>query len=125
MRSREEYDDVFRTLSRVELQSGADLEALDLPNLFAGGGTENRWLGFYTEEGLRLALERYGLWDDLAELGYGRCRLETRCDDPEEHLLRVWCEVPSLKVAPLIELVVRRLSRRPRGHSGTRSSCAS
>lgn len=114
MKSREHYDDVFRTLGRVELQAGADLETLELPNLFAGGGRENRWLGFYTEEGLRLALERYGLWDDLAELGYHECRLETRCDDPDEHLLRIWCEIPLIEKVPLIELVVRREVLRPR-----------
>ena len=105
MSLRSDYDSVFRSLSRVELQRGAG--DLELPDLF-GTSTDPLWLGFYSEEGLRIALARYGFFESLADAGYAEVRLEIQCDDPEEHLLRIWSQRPELPEAPLIELVARR-----------------
>lgn len=108
MTLRDEYDSVFHSLSRAELQTGdAGLDDLVLPDLF-GGVPDGKWLGYYTHEGLRLGLAKYGLWDAFAELGYREVRLETRCEDPDEHLLRIWSEDPLIDEAPLLELVARR-----------------
>ena len=103
----ESYEKVYRSLSRVELQKGAqDLDDLDLVDLFRPG--EELWLGFYTDEGIRTALDRYGLLADLAAAGFEEVRIETKTDDPDEHLLRIWSERPLLDEDPLVELVVRR-----------------
>lgn len=110
MSLRDDYDTVFHSLSRVDLQRGG-AEELDVPNLF-GGLDEQRWLGYYTEDGLDFALGRYGLWDEFARAGYRNTRLEIRCDDPDEHMLRIWSEDPAIEV-PLLELVARRDILRP------------
>lgn len=110
MTLREQYEAVFRSLSRVELQAGSG--DFDLPDLF-GGSLDRRFLGFYTEEGLRRGLERYGLFDELAAAGYPDATMEMRCDDPEEHMLRFWAGRRDEE--PIIELVARRDTLRPSG----------
>lgn len=106
-RYRDRYEEIFRLLTRAELQRGSEgLEALEFgPELF--GADRERWLGFYTHEGLRIALEKYGFYRELERLGFRKLRLETKTDDPEEHLLRIWSLEPGYR-EPLIELVVHR-----------------
>jgi hypothetical protein len=103
---REQYRKVFRSLSRVELQKGAGgLEDLDAADLFEYG--TDLWLGFYTEEGIRIALERYGITEDVEKRGFDGLRIDVQVDDPEEHMLRIWSVGPECD-EPLIELVVSR-----------------
>ncbi len=105
---RHRYAQVFASLGRAELQRGADaLDDLNLTNLFDEGSP--LWLGFYTHNGLMLALEKYGFIDDVRRLGYERLRLELRVDDPEEHMLRLYSDRPHAE-QPLVELVARRAS---------------
>ncbi|MBA2663209.1 MAG: hypothetical protein H0U74_13030 [Bradymonadaceae bacterium] len=106
-RYRERYEEIYGILSRAELQKGSlGLEALEAaPDLF--GYDSDRWLGFYTLEGLEVALQRYGFFTDLNRLGFEQFRIEIRMDDPDEHLLRLWSTQPACD-EPLIELVVRR-----------------
>lgn len=104
------FEMVFDSLSRVELQRGADgLEMLELQDLFKPG--EGLFLGFYTEEGLRHAFEEYGFIEDLKSVGFEGIRVEIVTDDPEEHMLRIWA-TEDLGV-PLLELVARRDILRP------------
>ncbi|MGM0556195.1 MAG: hypothetical protein ACQEVA_07435 [Myxococcota bacterium] len=103
---REEYREVFRSLSRVDLQKGASgLEDLGTVDLFDYG--TDLWLGFYTQEGIEIALERYGITEDVLDRGFGGLRVDVQVDDPEEHMLRIWGEKPECD-EPLIELVVSR-----------------
>lgn len=103
---REEFREVFRSLSRVELQKGASgLDDLGTEDLFDYG--TDLWLGFYTEEGIGIALERYGVTDDVLQRGYGGVHVDVQIDDPEEHMLRIWSIEPECD-EPLIELVVSR-----------------
>jgi hypothetical protein len=103
---REEFRKVFRSLSRVELQKGASgLDDLGAEDLFDYG--TDLWLGFYTEEGIEIALERYGITEDVLERGFGGVRVDVQTDDPEEHMLRIWSREPECD-EPLIELVVSR-----------------
>lgn len=106
-RYRDRYEEIYRILTRSDLQHGAgSLEDIDLgPELF--GADRRRWLGFYTHDGLRIALEKYGFYRDLERMGFRKLRLETRTDDPEEHLLRLWSLDP-IAPEPLVELVVHR-----------------
>jgi hypothetical protein len=100
------YERVFRSLSRVELQRGmSGLDELELGSLF--DYDTDLWLGFYTEEGIELALERYGVLDDIRQRGFKKLEFELRMDDPDEHMLRIWSEFPRCK-EPLLELVASR-----------------
>ena len=106
-RYRDRYEEIYSLLSRTELQKGSQsIQDLSLgPELF-GADTE-LWLGFYTREGLHIALEKYGFFHELEVLGFHNLRVEIRTDDPEEHLFRLWSVDPPVD-EPLIELVVRR-----------------
>ena len=109
----ERYEQVYQSLSRVELQRGMrGLEELDVGKLF--DYDTDLWLGFYTVEGLELALERYGLFDDIRQRGFEELRLEIQTDDPEEHMLRIWSVEPDYD-EPLVELVVARDILRMKG----------
>lgn len=103
---RKNYEEIFRSLSRVELQKGMrQLDELDLGDLF--DYSSDLWLGFYTEEGIEIALERYGVLDDIRRRGFKKLELEVRMDDPDEHMLRIWSVLPKC-AEPLLELVVSR-----------------
>ena len=103
---RRSYARVFRSLGRAELQRGAhDLTAVDMGALFEP--IDELWMGFYTAEGLHVALERYGLFDKIRRLGYEDFLIETSTEDAEEHLFRLHSVVPSME-EPLIELVTRK-----------------
>lgn len=103
---RKHYEQAYRALSRVELQRGMrPLDDLGLSDLF--DYDTDLWLGFYTEEGLKLGLERYGIYKDLRKRGFHEASIELNLEDPDEHMLRVWSERPKFK-EPLLELVVSR-----------------
>ena len=103
---RKRYARVFRSLGRAELQSGAlELSELD-PSALLEPMTE-LWMGFYTEEGLHVGLERYGLFDEIRRLGYEEFSVKTGTEDADEHLLRIHSILPKIS-EPLIELVSRR-----------------
>jgi hypothetical protein len=110
-RYRERYQEIYNLLSRAELQRGSEgLEEFSGPDLFRYD--TDLWLGFYTHDGIMSALERYGFFADLNRLGFEDFYLETRTDDPDEHMLRLWSTRPALS-EPLVELVVRRDFIRP------------
>ena len=106
-RYRDRYEEIYKILTRAELQSGAnDFDDLVLgPDLF--GADRHRWLRFYTHDGLRIAMEKYGFYRELERMGFRELRLETRTEDPSEHLLRLWSLDP-IAPEPLVELVVHR-----------------
>lgn len=116
MTLRERFESTYGSLSRLELQKGSHgLEELGLDDLF---GESDTFLGFYTEDGLRTAFERYGLFSDLDDIGFPDTEIEIDIQSPDEHLLRVWdAHTPK---HPLLELVARRGSIRPEGELSTR-----
>jgi len=65
-----------------------------------------RFLDFYSEEGIRLALERYGLTAALGRRGYADFEMYTSADD-ERHTLILSTDVDG-RTLHLMELVVRR-----------------
>lgn len=111
-RYRDRYEEIYRILSRGDLQKGSEgLAELSLgPELF--GADPDLWLGFYTQEGLHHALKKYGFFRELRHQGFPNCTLEIRTDDPDEHMLRIFSANPPSKI-PLAELVVRRDFLRP------------
>lgn len=108
---REKYNKVFESLNRVDLQKAAPgLDEVGLEDLL--GRRDEKWLGFYTPDGIRTALDRYGLFSDLAQIGFMKTEIEVRTDDPDEHTLRVFSRQPPHS-EPLVELVVRRSTLEP------------
>lgn len=100
---------VSRTLSRVELmRSSMDetfaLSEQDLLDKDAG----RRFLDFYGDRGLRLALERYGFIDALSERGWTDITLETTAHDEQHTLLMEGRPKDGGEPSRLLELVVRR-----------------
>lgn len=81
------------------------LDTLDLSELF--DYDTDLWLGFYTEEGLRLALQRYGMTNEVRERGFAATSIELILDEPDEQMLRLWSSEPACE-EPLLELVVSR-----------------
>lgn len=65
-----------------------------------------RFLDFYGDEGLRLAFERYGFIEALADLGYPKVEIETNASS-ERHTLFVNADVEE-KRERLVELVAQR-----------------
>jgi hypothetical protein len=105
-RLKKQYDQIYESLSSVELQRGMrGLDELELNELFEPEA--DLWLGFYTQEGIELALERYGIFDDIRGRGFKKLRVELQMDDPDEHMLRIYSELPQCD-EPLLELVVSR-----------------
>lgn len=84
------YDQVYAALDPAELQD--DAEPLDdaalAQSLFRVDGRSERFLGFYSERGARLALERYGFLDLLRERGFDPV-VSGDASDPDEHRLRI------------------------------------
>ncbi|MFW5966220.1 MAG: hypothetical protein ACOCV2_01825 [Persicimonas sp.] len=105
-RLRKAYEPIYKSLGRVELQRGKKaLEEFDASELFEE--PNDLWLGFYTAEGIELALERYGVLDDIRARGFKKLDLELQMDDPDEHMVRIWSELPRCD-EPLLELVASR-----------------
>ena len=103
------YRRIAKSLSNAELmKSSMDetfaLNADDLVRPESDGS--RRFLDFYGDEGLRLALERYGFFEALAERGYAEVTLETHASS-ERHTLFVNAEVAGKKER-LVELVAQR-----------------
>lgn len=105
-RLRKRYEEIYRSLSRAELQRGRSaLDEVELTELF--DAPDDLWLGFYTRQGIETALEQYGILDDIRRRGFKKLDLELDLDDPDDHMLRIWSRLPRCP-EPLLELVVSR-----------------
>ena len=103
------YRRIAKSLSNAELMRSSMDETFTLTadDLVRPGSDESRrFLDFYGDEGLRLALERYGFFEALAERGYPEVTLETHASS-ERHTLFVNAEVDG-RTERLVELVAQR-----------------
>jgi hypothetical protein len=100
------YDEVFDTLDPAELRGDTDpLDDLGLADaLFRVDARQSRILGFYSEDGVRLAFERYGFFDLLRDRGFDPV-LVGDLSDPDVHRLVIHDGDPA-NGRLLIELVV-------------------
>ncbi|HSF39356.1 MAG TPA: histone deacetylase [Thermoanaerobaculia bacterium] len=81
------------------------LTAEDLDAASAGGHRPHRFLGFYSLQGLELALERAGLFDRVRALGFERPLLEMDLSNPTGDTVRLFGDEARSEL--LIELRVR------------------
>ncbi|TVR04796.1 MAG: hypothetical protein EA398_01080 [Deltaproteobacteria bacterium] len=104
------FREVARTLRSVELTRHSMADAFDAALLDIAPTTagSRRFLDFYGDEGILVALDRYGILDALRRRGYDHFRLEI---DPDEHrhtLLVHARHIGGQDHVRLVELVVRR-----------------
>jgi acetoin utilization deacetylase AcuC-like enzyme len=66
------------------------LEAEDLQGALGGLERPPRLLGYYSRQGLELALERAGMLDRLRSLGFERPELGLELDNPAGDMVRLW-----------------------------------
>jgi acetoin utilization deacetylase AcuC-like enzyme len=81
------FSEVAHSLGAHEL--GTDDWTLTQEDLDASVGRsprDRRFLGYYTREGLELALERYGLLERLRRLGYQDLEVEVECTGGDDRL---------------------------------------
>ncbi len=98
---------VYKHLTHAELTSGCAYE-LSLGDLFSEKG-EERFLDFYTKNGLKLALKKYGMINLLREKGFNEIDVKIgKREDGSDYL--VVFEPPFRKDKFIAELVVRKTS---------------
>ena len=101
------YRKVARGLSRLELMATPMEESFGDPRELVTGGSR-RFLDFYGDDGIRMALERYGVFEALRRRGYDHFELTTRVAE-DQHTLIIVGAHPRLSAREhLVELVVRR-----------------
>jgi acetoin utilization deacetylase AcuC-like enzyme len=89
------YRRITRLLSPTELggiESGEDwgLTDQDLVGGMDGTPAETRLLGYYTEHGVELALERAGILDRLRAIGFSEPQVELDLSSPSGQTVRIW-----------------------------------
>lgn len=106
-----QYRSIARALSRMELARSSMDDAFGIDELgLLDKNAGRRWLDFYGDEGLRLALDRYGIEREVRHRGYLGMELETRAHD-DRHTLLISGRTAADPEGPahrLVELVVRR-----------------
>ncbi len=100
---------VSRSLSRVQLMRSSMDETFtltdrDLLDKDAG----RRFLDFYGDEGLRLALERYGFFEALTKRGWSDFTIDAHAHDAQHSLFLDGRPAGGGDASRLIELTVRR-----------------
>lgn len=112
------YRRIARSLSSAELRGVSMDSMLTQGDLALWRGREPRFLDYYGDDGLRLALDRYGFVAEANKRGYGDIEIETHCDD-ERHTLIV-TGIPEGGGPPerLADAVVRRDTLLPQPLAG-------
>lgn len=101
------YRKIARSLSRLELMATSMEESFADPRELVAEGSR-RFLDFYGDDGIRTALERYGIFEALRRRGYDDFELTTRVAE-DQHTLFIVGTHPELPAPErLVELVVRR-----------------
>lgn len=96
-------------LSPSDLTGETDDLGLTLEDLvpsMASAAREPRLLGYYSRQGLELALERHGFLGRLRGKGFKNPTLDLNLGDPQRHIVKVFGDPDRREL--LIELVVRR-----------------
>jgi hypothetical protein len=105
------YWQIARRLNSVQLQKQNNdnriISEKDLFNINIGKRGHGFFLGFYSLEGMKLALEKYGVVHELQRKGFLNLIYEFDTDDPFVHRLIIYNEKKTQKNM-LIELVLKK-----------------
>lgn len=104
---RSKYWQVAKHLTTAQLQidnyDDVYINDLDLFNAQSSGRGHNFFLGYYSHTGLKKVIERYGIFDTLARLGFKNLEYKIDTDDPYVHKLTFFD-----RGRMIIELVLKR-----------------
>lgn len=105
---------IASSLRRFELQALApeDLEITE-EDILGGMGANAEsllFLGFYSQQGIETAFERYGIREILQERGFNDVHIAVELSDPFVHQLHMWEGPKDHPDARISELRVRRLA---------------
>lgn len=101
------YRKVSRSLSRLELMQTSLADEWADPRRLVED-PPRRFLDFYGDDGIRIAFERYEIFDALERRGFADFEIHTKADD-DRHTLILSGRHPELaQPTHLLELVVRR-----------------
>jgi hypothetical protein len=102
---------IARRLNKTNLQqptvSSLDLTEEDLFNLDIGKRGGDFFLGYYSQEGVKLALEKYGFYAELKNRGFENVITNVDTTDLYKHKISVYND-EKLQKNLLIELVMRK-----------------
>ena len=105
------YWQIAKRLTTAQLQKETDdkvsLDEGDLFNINIGKRGHSYFLGYYSEEGLKLALEKYGIVEELAKRGFTNLVYRMDTSDPYVHRLTIY-DGKSHPRHMLIESVLKR-----------------
>jgi hypothetical protein len=111
MKISNKYWRIARRLQTQQLQKnskpGQTITDHELFELDIGKRGSSLFLGFYSNEGIRLALEKYGVYEDLKHAGYSDIITEVETNDPYKHRLAFYHQTKSQKNL-VIDLVLRK-----------------
>lgn len=112
-----EFRRIARSLSHATLMQSDESAAIDERTVL-DKDAGRRFLDFYGSEGLRHALERYGLLAAIARRGYPDVAIETRAEGERHTMLLEGRAAPGEPYVRLLELTVRRDTLVPVAPSG-------
>jgi hypothetical protein len=111
MKFPEKYSQIVSWLQKKKMKQKdivrLDLEEADLFNLNIGRRGGDFFLGYFSPAGVKIALEKYGLYAELKNLGFDQVRTEIDTSDPFKHKVSVFTN-EKLQKNHLIELVLRK-----------------
>ena len=111
---KDRFAKVASELDPRELQQESDsddefrITEADITGALFGPPTADRLLDFYTQHGVELAFERYGLFESLRARGFENPTLTIDAADRSHQVLRVYGARRASPEVMLVELVVRR-----------------
>lgn len=93
-------------LSRLT-EDGVEIDPTDFFHREPEQRTNQLFLGYYSKSGIKLAFEKYGIFDDLKKRGYQNLHLAVNIEDPYKHRLSIY-SMENGKRLLLVELILRR-----------------
>ena len=107
------YRYISRRLTNFELQHSAEddllLSADDIYDDLVGKDRTRKFLDFYSENGIKIALERYGYMKKLKQKGFDNILINIDTTDPYKHIFRLYYDVEQADHV-LVELFIRKKS---------------
>jgi len=107
----DKYWRIARSLYKKRIKQSSfgnlDLSDTDLFNLDIGKRGGEFFLGFFSKEGVKLALEKYGLYAELRNRGFNNVITNVDTTDPFKHKILIFNEKKS-QANLLMELVLRK-----------------
>lgn len=84
-----------------------DLLEENLFNLNIGNRKDKLFLGYYSQSGLKIVMEKYKISQKLSRLGFNNLNIEIDTSDPYKHRLSLNNKIHS-RIEKLVEFVVKR-----------------